>query len=124
MQLSELVEESLSQILDGIIKAQRREHGANIAAFMYGAPAHSNIYQAGAAGHFTMVEFDVGVFPETREGGKPGIRVAPEEAPAGGDASKAASRVKFSVHLRLPQGAAEPPATENNFIWDETAAVT
>jgi hypothetical protein len=111
MDLKTFVEESLSQIVAGIKAAQARPDGEFVASEMYGSG--SNLIQGGTSGMFTPVEFDVSVTAETKEGGN-SIRVASTEVKDATERSaQNSSRVKFTVHLRIPQGSKAP---ESN--WD------
>ncbi|KFG66730.1 trypco2 family protein [Microvirga sp. BSC39] len=120
MELSEFVEETLAQILQGVRAAQKREDGTNIAAEgMYGKITDHLLITGDAA--FTVVDFDVSVVAETKGGGKGGIKVWGIEAGGGIDrAVQNTSKVKFAVHLMLPTGAKQPPASplpERNKDW-------
>jgi hypothetical protein len=54
----------------------------------------------------TVVDFDVSVVAETKAGGKGGLKVFSMGIEGGGErSSHEASRVRFSVHVRIPQGA-------------------
>jgi hypothetical protein len=105
MDLRTFVAESLSQILDGIRDAQQRPGGGNVAADGYITP-QGNLMAGGTSGFFTLVDFDVSVLAEAKEGGS-SVRVASAEISDGASKSlQNTSRVKFSVHVRLPDGAA------------------
>jgi|SoiMetStandDraft_2_1073263.scaffolds.fasta_scaffold373584_1 hypothetical protein len=106
MNLTEFVEETLSEILAGIRTAQAKEGGGNVGAGMMANPTHSNLLHGGDTGIFTIVEFDVCVAAETSGGAKGGIKVLTFGGIEGGGGHKAAktSRVKFAVQLRIPQG--------------------
>lgn len=119
MDLKNFVAESLSQIIDGIKEAQSRPGGDNVAAQGY-IGSQGNLIAGGRSGFFTMVDFDVLVAAETKEGGG-SIKVASIESSDGNSRSaQNASRVKFSVHLRLPPGAALPQQ-ENTHNRAETS---
>jgi Trypsin-co-occurring domain 2 len=115
--LAEFVEETLSEILTGIRAAQGREGGEAVGAgFTTGLTSGSNIagtnlFHSHAAGVFTVVDFDVSVAAETTATGKGGIRVMSIGAEGGAERkSQEASRVKFAVQLKLPEGTpAKPP---------------
>jgi hypothetical protein len=69
----------------------------------------------GTSGQFTVVDFDVSVVAEHKAGGKGGLKVwgvglLEREA---GRSSQHTSRVKFSVHLRIPQGGKAPKSQSN-----------
>jgi len=105
MDLKSFVAESLSQILEGIKEAQSRPGGDNVGADGYLA-GQGNLISGGTSGFFTLVDFDVSVVAETREG-QGTVRVSGIEVADG--TSKSAqnnSRVKFSVHVRIPEGGA------------------
>jgi hypothetical protein len=105
MNLKAFVSTSLTQLLDGIREAQKAPGGGDVAAEGY-IGSQGNLMSGGTSGHFTLVEFDVAVFAETKEG-QPGIRVADLEIAAETkNTTQTASRVKFSVHVRLPKGGA------------------
>jgi Trypsin-co-occurring domain 2 len=63
----------------------------------------------GTYGNFTVVDFDVSVVADTRAGGKGGLKVwgVGIEGEAG-HSSQQMSRVKFSVHVRILEGAKAP----------------
>lgn len=105
MDLKSFVAESLSQILEGIKEAQSRPGGDNVAADGY-LSGQGNLISGGTSGFFTLVDFDVSIVAETREG-QGAVRVSGIEVADG--TSKSAqnnSRVKFSVHVRIPTGGA------------------
>jgi hypothetical protein len=109
MNLKSFVSTSLTQLLDGIREAQKAPGGDNVAAEGY-ISSQGNLMSGGTSGFFTLVEFDVAVFAETKEG-QPGIRVADLEIAAETkNTAQTTSRVKFSVHVRLPKGGAVRPA--------------
>ncbi|MBM3090267.1 hypothetical protein GFB56_05495 [Ensifer sp. T173] len=104
MDLKTFVTESLTQILDGVREAQKRPGGENVGADGYINPTSGNLMPGGTSGFFTLVDFDVSVVAEAKEGGT-SVRVASAEMSDGSSRSlQNASRVKFSVHVRLPQG--------------------
>lgn len=104
MDLKTFVAESLTQILNGVREAQSRPGGDNVAAEGYINPTNGSLMTGGTSGFFTLVEFDVSVLAEAKEGGT-SVRVASAEMSEGSSKSlQNASRVKFSVHVRLPQG--------------------
>lgn len=103
MDLKTFVATSLTQILDGIRQAQKTPGGENVAAEGY-ISGQGNLMSGGTSGFFTLVEFDVLVLAETRNG-QPDVKVADTEISSKSEsASQNSSRVKFSVHVRLPQG--------------------
>jgi hypothetical protein len=103
MDLKTFVAESLSQILEGIKVAQAKPGGGNIAADGYISP-EGNLLSGGTSGFFTKVDFDVLVLAETKEG-KPSVRVGDVETnQSSSETARNSSRVKFSVHVRLPKG--------------------
>ena len=70
---------------------------------------HGNVIHGGTSGYFTIVDFDVSVAAETTAGGKAGIRVMSIGAEGGGERkSQESSRVKFAVHVRIPDGDRAP----------------
>jgi hypothetical protein len=108
MDIKQFVDQSLTQILEGITSAQKRNNGKHVAAEAFISPA-GNLINGGTSGIFTIVDFDISVVATTSDRGD-SIRVSSVEMAGGSEAtSKNASRVKFSVHVRLPQGGAAPP---------------
>jgi hypothetical protein len=104
MELDEFVSETLRQILAGVTKAQQGETGGNINAAFAGV-ASGNLIDGGNYGLFTRVDFDVAVTAETAGGGKASIKVWGLGAEGGGEKrSQTASRVSFTVPVRLPAG--------------------
>ena len=75
MNLSEFVEETLSETLAGKRSAQKKEGGDHISAEMYGDATAQGIVNGGCSGNFTIVQFDVSVAAETKARGKGGLRV-------------------------------------------------
>ena len=109
MELNQFVVETLSQILEGITAAQKKENGGNIAAESSLQIQTANSLNGGTAGMFTVVDFDVSVVAETKGGGKGGIKVWGVEAGGGLERGvQNTSRVKFAVHVKLPQGTETP----------------
>jgi hypothetical protein len=105
MKLSEFVDETLTEIVTGIRAAQAREHGENVAAALPKQTDKGLLVSAGDLGHFTVVDFDVSVVAESTAGGKAGLRVWGIGAEGQGEhVSGHTSRVRFSVHLRIPEG--------------------
>src|SRR5579862_1274976 len=108
MDIKQFVEQSLSQILEGITSAQKRPNGSNVAAEAYINPTKGNLVNGGTSGIFTIVDFDISVAATTSDRGE-SIRVSSVEiSPGVENTAQDASRVKFSVHLRLPQGGRAP----------------
>lgn len=102
MDLKSFVELSLSQIVEGIMAAQARPEGRHIAAEMYGIGG--NLISGGTSGIFTPVEFDVSIVATSKDGSG-SLQVSSVQISDGSErSSQNTSRVKFSVHLRLPQG--------------------
>ena len=75
MNLAEFVEESLTEILQGIRAAQQKEGGGEVGAEMPGATGTGLPVAGGAYGQFTVVDFDVSVVAENKVGGKGGLKV-------------------------------------------------
>jgi hypothetical protein len=74
------------------------------------------LVSGGTEGQFTVVDFGVSVVAENKAGGKGGLKVwgIGVEGEAG-HLSQHMSRVRFSVHLRIPQGgSAHAPAEREN----------
>ncbi|MCJ2128676.1 hypothetical protein [Methylobacterium sp. E-045] len=111
MELDRFVERTLSQILAGISAAQSGTMGGNVAAGMIGSPQGANIYNSGDAGTFTVVDFDIAIKAVEKDGGQT-IQVAgTSESTGTKTANENSNRVKFSVHLMLPEGDAAPVRT-------------
>jgi hypothetical protein len=104
--LAEFIDETLSEILAGIRSAQKKDGGGAIGAHMYAGLNHANLINAATSGFFTIVDFDVSVAAEATAGGKAGIRVLSIGGIEGGGERKSqeSSRVKFAVHVRIPDG--------------------
>lgn len=105
MNVEEFVSESLMQIIQGIKKAQAGSDGANINARFVGGETGGNIIHAQEYGVFTRVDFDIAVTAETA--GKAGAGVKIWVVGAEGAAEHkagTASRISFSVPVRLPDG--------------------
>jgi Trypsin-co-occurring domain 2 len=112
MNLAEFVEESLTEILEGIRAAQKKDGGNAVGAEMFAATDKGLLVHGGASGNFTIVDFDVSVVAENKVGGKGGLKVwgVGLEGEAG-RSSQHTSRVKFSVQLRIPEGAKAPKSS-------------
>jgi len=107
MDIKQFVDESLTQILAGITRAQTRDNGKHVAAEAFISPS-GNLINGGTSGIFTIVDFDISVVATTSERGD-SIRVSSIETTGGSErTAQNASRVKFSVHVRLPQGGPAP----------------
>jgi hypothetical protein len=105
MDLKTFVATSLTQILDGIRTAQKVPGGNHVAADGY-ISSQGNLMSGGTSGFFTLVEFDVLVLAGSKDG-VPDVRVADVEISNKGErTNQNSSRVKFSVHVRLPKGGA------------------
>jgi hypothetical protein len=103
MDLKTFVSQSLTQILDGIREAQKAPGGEHVAADGY-IGSEGNLMAGGTSGFFTKVDFDVLVLAETKDG-RPSVRVGDTQiATDSHNTDRNASRVKFSVHVRLPKG--------------------
>src|SRR5262245_58714423 len=104
MDLSEFVDDCLTEILVGIKKAQAKEGGNNAVAALGNHDPRGMLMPA-EHGIFTAVDFDVSVVAETKANGKAGIKVWSVGAEAGAShGSQHTSRVKFTIPLRLPEG--------------------
>jgi hypothetical protein len=98
----------------GITAAQKRAGGQNIAAEAFISPG-GNLINGGTSGIFTIVDFDISVVAITSERGD-SIRVSSVEMTGGTEKmAQNASRVKFSVHVRLPQGGRAPTEPSSNY---------
>lgn len=109
MELKEFIKETIEQILEGISEAQAGSLGKNVNASTDGGSATKDLgghlINRGKFGVFTRIDFDVSVAAESE--GKGGLRVAVfgQGVDAGGSRkSSNASRVLFSVPVRLPDG--------------------
>jgi hypothetical protein len=103
MELKTFVSQSLTQILDGIRDAQESPGGDNVAAEGY-ISGEGNLMHGGTSGFFTRVDFDILVLAETKDG-QPSVTVGDSQlVSAASSTDRNASRVKFSVHVRLPKG--------------------
>ncbi|MGL3605746.1 hypothetical protein ACSV9I_04475 [Rhizobium sp. G187] len=112
MELKEFIKETIEQILAGISEAQAGSLGENVNASTDGGSATKDLgghlINRGKFGVFTRIDFDVSVGAESE--GKGGLRVAVfgQGVDAGGaHRSSNASRVLFSIPVRLPDGDAE-----------------
>lgn len=104
MDIKSFVSETLTQILDGIREAQRRPGGEDVGADGYISASDAKLMNGGTSGFFTTVDFDISVVAETKEGGG-SVRVADAQIAEGGSkTAQNASRVKFSLHMRIPKG--------------------
>lgn len=107
MNLKEFVQETLTEILDGVRAAQKQDGGTAIGALTDATlnPTSAGLVNLGKAGYLSMIDFDVSVAAEAGGGGKGGIRVMSVGVEAGGQyKSSETSRVKFVVPLVLPPG--------------------
>jgi hypothetical protein len=105
MNLAEFIETTLTEILTGIRNAQKKDGGGLVSAEMWQDAKSLGVIGSGTGGNFTTVQFDVSVLAETKGGGKAGIRVWSVGAEGAGEhTSQHASRIKFAVPLRLPEG--------------------
>lgn len=105
MDIKTFVSETLTQILQGIREAQEKKGGEDIAAEGWNVQStDSRLMHDGVNGVFTTVDFDISVLAESKEGGGT-VRVAAAEISDNTSrTAQNASRVKFSVHVRLPKG--------------------
>lgn len=69
MDIKQFVDQSLTQILDGILSAQKRQGGSHIAAEAFISP-DGNLINGGTSGIFTIVDFDISVSATTTERGE------------------------------------------------------
>lgn len=105
MDLKTFVSQSLTQILDGVREAQKSPGGEHVAADGY-IGSEGNLMAGGTSGFFTKVDFDILVLAETKDG-HPTVRVGDAQIVNDSqNTNQNASRVKFSVHVRLPKGGA------------------
>jgi hypothetical protein len=108
MDLKEFVSATLTQIVDGVIEAQKQVPGERINPRMSSLTEIDKLGLVGFAG-VQMIKFDVAL--STSEGAttqaKAGVFVAPIAFGAQGQsiaASGTVSRVQFAVPLALPKG--------------------
>ena len=104
--VEDFVAESLGQVIAGIKKAQAKEDGMNVNASMVGvADVGGNLLNGHNYGMFTRVDFDIAFTAETTGKGGAGLKIWVVGADAGVEhKAGTASRVSFSVPLRLPDG--------------------
>jgi hypothetical protein len=112
MNLAEFVDESLTEILAGIRAAQKKEGGDAIGAEFPALAGKGLLVGGGRMGNFTVVDFDVSVVADTKAGGKGGLKVwgVGIEGEAG-RSSQQTSRIRFSVQVRIPEGAKAPDSS-------------
>ena len=119
MNLSEFIDETLTEVLSGIRAAQKKAGGDHIGAEMYADATTQGILSGGTSGHFTVVQFDVSVAVENKAGGKGGLKVWSVGVEAGGEhSSQHTNRVKFSIHVKLPDGKRVPQDQSFNRALD------
>jgi hypothetical protein len=112
--LKTFVAESLSQILAGIKQAQSSPNGDHVAPEGY-IGSQGNLVSGGTSGFYTVVDFDVSVLAESREGAG-SVRVASVEVSEGSaKTAQNTSRVKFSVHVKLPKGGNFKPEERSSY---------
>ncbi len=105
MELKDFVAETLSQIVEGVQIAQKREDGTNVNAAMAGAEFGGHLVNVGTYGVATRVDFDVSVTAETKGGAGAKLSVFGIGAEGGaGHTAGSANRISFSVPVRLPDG--------------------
>lgn len=103
--LKDFISNTLQQIVAGVKDAQQTEDGMNVNADNAGYGQGGNLFSAGTYGSFTRVDFDVAVGAETSGAGKASIKVFGIGAEGGGEhKTNTASRINFSVPVRLPDG--------------------
>jgi hypothetical protein len=61
MDIKQFVDQSLTQILEGITNAQKRNNGKHVAAEAFISP-NGNLMNGGTSGIFTIVDFDISVY--------------------------------------------------------------
>lgn len=111
MQLSQFVQEVLTEIVTGIRAAQAANGGSHISPDMDGghdyAPNHTR-FNSSARLKSTVVDFDIALTVETstKAGGKAGLKVFDVGVDGGGERvsrDSTVSRVQFAVPLLLPK---------------------
>ena len=122
MNVEDFVAESLTQVIAGIRKAQAQTDGMNVNASMVGASSGElggHLFNADNYGMFSRVDFDIAVTAETTGKAGAGIKVWVVGVEAGGEhKSGTASRISFSVPVRLPDG---DKARQEQFDSEEAA---
>jgi len=109
VELKTFVAETLREILEGIQEAQSVEGVGPHVAAESNISSSGHLIHGGTSGTFTRVDFDVAVSGETLGGGRAGIRVFGVGMEGQGEHKTGhASRISFSVHVRLPQGGSAP----------------
>lgn len=113
MELKEFIKETITQIVEGVVEAQRQiaTHGAEI------NPKKVEFKEAGQYNYHNngkphYVEFDVGLTSTQKSGSTEGIGVFLGSISLGkknddGAEHSAVSRIKFSLPLVLPSGEGE-----------------
>ena len=108
MEVSEFVTQTLSQIFDGLTKANQRYEDDDQSP-RFGTTGHARILDAASSvfqdvhGHiYTSVEFDMAVTVTAEAGAGAKLKIPYFEAGADGSkSSESISRVKFSIPCKL-----------------------
>ncbi|MGM4983242.1 hypothetical protein [Rhizobium sp. 11_C7_N12_5] len=108
MNVKDFVSASLKEILAGIEDAQKATGGGGINAKLGGKESSGSLINGGETGMFTRVDFDIAVSVETNGKGGGNLKVFGVGIEGGVDhKSGTASRITFSVPVRLPLGDSE-----------------
>ena len=112
MQLKDFVRESLVQVVDGIVEAQKRTEESNAIVSPYLPPSRSqgtrpDVFSSPNLGIVQMFEFDVAVTVSKDDAKEGGVAVVAAVLGAGGKVRSEkqfanVSRLKFSVPVVLP----------------------
>src|SRR6478735_7061260 len=105
MNLAEFVDTALTEVLEGVRRAQAKEGGENIAAALSKTDDKGLLVHDPHLGTFTVIDFDVSVVAEAKAGAKGGLKVWSVGLEGnGGYSHQQSSRVRFSVPVRIPEG--------------------
>lgn len=107
MELGEFIQKSVERIVQSIFEVTKRHpevNGENQG--LYGELGH--LLPAGQYGVFTRVDFDLAVLPSPKDavGGRNEVWVSGHGKATGG--TEVASRIAFSVPIRLPDAERSP----------------
>ena len=95
----------LTEVLEGVRKAQAKEGGENVAAALSKTDDKGLLVHDENLGTFTVVDFDVSVVAEAKGGAKGGLKVWSVGIEGnGGYTHQQSSRIRFSVPIRIPDG--------------------
>lgn len=108
MELGEFIQKSVERIIQSIVEVTKKHpevNGENQG--LYGELGH--LLPAGQYGVFTRVDFDLAVLPSPKDavGGGNEVWVS-GQGKAGAGSAEVASRIAFSVPIRLPDAERDP----------------